>query len=254
MPKASATIGSVLDELLAEACERNAPAELVLARSDGLAITARVRFLKLIDDEILADKPGDGERAGQIPLDRSITVHLVIGGVRYQFDTVVVEHRNWVELNSEQLVPGIVLRKPSEIARSERRADYRVSLAGISPIDVEMVRGDPDVRDACLWEPGRIGARMLNISAGGVALLATRRQLRSAKRGERYFLSFDLADADEGFCVLAEIRQVFFVEASDSLRLALAFREWGGRHFRYDQRRITKFITEQQRRLLRMRK
>lgn len=254
MPKTSATIGSVLDEMITEACERNAPSELVLVRPDGLAVTARVRFLKLTDDEILADKPTDGEGVGQIPLNRSITAHVVIRGVRYQFDTFIVEYRNWVELNSEQQIPGIVLRKPSEIERSERRADYRVSVAGISPIDVEVVRGDSDVRDACLLNPERFDARMLNISAGGVALLATRRQLRSAKRGERYFLSFDLADADEGFCMLTEVRQVFLVEASDSLRLALAFREWGGRHFRHDQRRITKFITEQQRRLLRMRK
>lgn len=254
MSRASASIGNVLDGLLAEACERNAPAELLFARPEGQPVTARVRLLELTDEHILADRPGQGDQTQQIPPGRTITVHLVIRGARYQFESAIVDLHSWVQLNSEQRVPGIVLNRPTEITRSERRSDFRVSLAGLAPISVEMARGDPEIQDACLIEPSPVCGRMLNLSAGGAALLLDLRSLRSSKRGERFFMTFSLPGIEKDFCLLGEVRHALIVEASESIRLAMAFRQWGGRRFGQDERLITKFITERQRRLLRLRK
>ena len=243
-----------LDELLAEACERNAPAEICFAHRNGPPVTARVRLLQLTDEFILVDKPAKTDQEGHIPKGRPITVHVFIRGARYQFDSLIMDQQAWIQLNAEQRIPGIALRKPNEIVKSERRASYRVSLAGIDPIQTELVRGHSDIIDACLLSPGVIGARMLNLSSGGAAVLVDQRDLKTAKHGDRFFLRFSLPGIDDTCCELGEVRHVLVVETSESLRLAFAFVNWGGRDFNREQRVLGRFIMEQQRRLLKLRK
>ena len=254
VPTTTENVGIALDELLAEACDRNAPAEICFAHGHGQPLIARVRLLELSDEFIRADKPAKNDQDGHIPQGRPITVHVFIRGARYQFESVIVDQSAWIQLNSEQRIPGIVLRKPKEISRSERRSSYRVSLAGIDPIQIELAWGHPDIRDACLLSPGVFGGRMLNLSAGGVAVLIDRRDLRTAKPGNRYFLGFSLPDVKERCCQLGEVRHVMNIEVSESIRLAFAFVPCGGRMFSREQNILTRFITEQQRRLLRLRK
>lgn len=254
MPNTTESVGNALDELLAEACNRNAMAEICFEHRNGPPLIARVRLLELSDEFICADKPGKNDQDGHIPHGRPITVHVFIRGARYRFDTVIVDQRAWIQLNSGQRIPGIALRKPKEISRSERRSSYRVSLAGIDPIQIELAWGHPDIRDACLLSPGVFGGRMLNLSAGGVAVVIDRRDLETAERGDRYFLGFSLPGVEEPCCQLGEVRHVMNIEASESIRLAFAFVPWGGRIFSREQSILTRFITEQQRRLLRLRK
>lgn len=248
------SVGNALDKLLAEACDRNAPAEICFAHRNGPPLIARVRLLDLSDEFIHADKPGKNEQNGHIPQGRPITVHVSIRGARYLFDSVIVDQSARIQLNSEQRIPGIVLRRPKKISKSERRSSYRVPLAGIDPIQIELARGHPDIHDACLLSPGVLGGRMLNLSAGGVAVLLDRRDLRTAKRGDRYFLGFSLPGVEERCCQLAEVRHVKNIEVSESIRLAFAFVQWGGRMFNREQNILSRFITEQQRRRLRLRK
>ncbi len=171
MPKAAPTATNALDQLLADACERNVSVELYFQRSEGPAITARARLLELTDERILADRPACADPSAHIPAGRKITVHAVIGGLRYQFDSVIENSVTWVQLNSKQRVPGIALRRPTQIRRSERRAHFRVSLVGIEPIVVELVRGHPEVVEACVIHSGRSCGRMVNLSGGGAAVL-----------------------------------------------------------------------------------
>lgn len=254
MPNTTESVGNALDELLAEACERNASAEICFEHRDGPPLIARVRLLELSDEFIRADKPGKNDQGGHIPQGRPITVHVFIRGARYQFDSVIVDQSAWIQLNNERRVPGIVLRRPKEVLKSERRSSYRVSLAGIDPIQIELARGHPDIRDACLLSPGVFGGRILNLSVGGAAVLVDRRDLRTANRGERFFLGFSLPSVEEPCCQLGEVRHVMNIEASESIRLAFAFQQWGGRMYGREQNILSRFITEQQRRLLRLRK
>lgn len=254
VPNATATVGSDLDELLAEACDRNAPAEIAFAHRVGPPLIARVRLLELSDEFIRADRPTKNRHSEDIPAGRPITVHVSLRGARYQFDSVILEEKTWIQLNSEHRIPGIVLRRPNEIVRSERRFWYRVSLAGIAPIQIELARAHPEYLDACLLEPGVFGGRMLNLSGGGMAVLIDRRDLGTAKHNERYFLSFSLPGVEEPCYQLAEVRHVQHIESSDSIRLAFAFLRWGGRNLASEQRVLCRFIVEQQRRLLRLRK
>lgn len=254
MPSATKSVKNDLDELLAEACDRNAPAEICFAHRNGPPLIARFRLLELSDEFIRGDKPGKNDQDGHIPKGRPITVHLFIRGARYQFDSVIVEQNSWVQLNSEQRIPGIVLRRPKEISKSERRSSYRVSVAGIDPIQIELARAHPEIPDACLLAPGVIGGRLLNLSAGGAAVLVDRRDLRMPKLGDGFFLGFSLPGSDTPCCELGEVRHALNVEASDSVRLAFAFVKWGGQVFNHEQRVLSRFIMEQQRRLLRLRK
>ncbi len=254
MPKAAPTVGNTLDQLLAEACERNVSVELYFERSEGPAITARARLLELTDEHILADRPACADTSTHIPAGRKITVHAAIRGLRYQFDSVIEDSATWVQLNSKQRVSGIALRKPTQIKRSERRGQFRVSLVGIEPIAVELVRGHPEVLEACVIHSGSSCGRMVNISGGGAAVLVERRYLRAAKRGDRFFLSFKLPGIADEFCLLGNIRHVLNVQASESIRLAFSFQQWGSRRYSQDQRQLTRFVSEQERRLLRMRK
>ncbi len=254
MPSTTESVGNALDELLAEACDRNAPADICFAHRNGPPLIARVRLLELSDEFICVDKPGKNDQDGHIPQGRPVTIQVFIRGTRYQFDSVIVDQRAWIQLNNEQRIPGIVLRKPKEIARSGRRSSYRVSLAGIDPIQIELSRGHPDIRDACLLSPGVFGGRMLNLSADGVAVLVDCRDLQTAERGDRYFLGFSLPGVEERCCQLAEVRHVMNIDVSESIRLAFAFVQWGGRILSREQSILSRFITEQQRRLLRLRK
>ena len=254
MPNATETIGSDLDELLMEACERNAPAQIAFAHRVGPPMIARVRLLELTDEHIRADRPSRNQQRGTIPSGRPITVHVFLRGARYQFGSVILDQRAWIQLNAEHRIPGIVLRRPNEMVRSERRFYYRVSLAGIAPVRIELAKAHPDHHDACLIEPGVFGGRMINLSAGGMAVLIDRRDLRTAKHNERYFLTFALPGVDEPCCQLAEVRHVQRIESSGSIRLAFAFARWGGRNYGREQNILSRFIVEQQRRLLRLRK
>lgn len=254
VPKATTTIGSDLDELLAEACDRNSPAEIVFAHRVGPPLVARARLLELSDECIRADKPSKGQQKGMIPSGRPITVHVSLRGKRFQFDSVILDQRAWIQLNPEHRIPGIVLRRPHELVHSERRFYYRVSLVGIAPVQIELARAEVGDVEACLLEPGVFGGRMLNLSAGGLAVLIDRRDLRSAKQGERFFMGFSLPGVDDPCCQLAEVRHVQQVEASDSIRLAFAFVKWSGQNYAREQGVLSRFIVAQQRRLLRLRK
>ncbi len=241
-------------QFLANACERNASALIQFEPSDGPIVTARARLLGLTERHILADKPAITGESGHIPIGRPISVHVSLNGARFQFASRIEPGRRWVQLNSRQRVPGIAMRKPIEILRAERRSSFRISLAGIDPIPIEMVRSHPDVRDACPVDARVIPGRLINISATGVAVLIACRFLQCAERRERYFLSFMLPGSEMEFCMLGSIRHVRVIKASDSFRLALSFMQWGERRFSTDEDLITRFIAEQQRRMLRRRK
>jgi hypothetical protein len=95
---------------------------------------------------------------------------------------------------------------------------------------------------------------MINLSTGGVSVLVRRQHLRRASYNERFFLTFALPETEGEFCMVGSVRHTQTIDVSGSLRVGFAFHPWGGRDLNADQRSISRFITQHERRLLRRRR
>ncbi len=252
MPRTKASSEAV-ERLIGKGCARNVPVELLYEDPDGTIITGRVRLLELTKQHILADRPAylDGDSA--IPTGAEITVHLRMGGSRYQFASAIEESSRTVRLNARQVVPGIAMRKPLVITDSQRRAYLRISMVAYDPINVDLVSPHPDLPDVCSVDAQVIYGWMTDLSVGGVSVLVDERVLDVADPASRVFLTFALPGVADEFNLLASVRHCSVVPSSTSLRIGLSFCPWLQRRFTRDQERISRFVTEHERRLLRRR-
>lgn len=242
------------DRVVRAGCARNVRAEIHYERRDGSIITGRVRLFELTEHQILADKPTYVKNDGSIPPGASVTVHFSLGGSRYQFDSVIEETDRSVSLSGQMKMRGIALSKPTGLADSQRRACLRVSMVGYDPITVCLARPHPDLPDACLVDAGVLKGWIHDLSVGGLAVLVDHRVPDAVHRGDHFFLTFALPSIAEDFYMLGSVRHSRVVKDSGSLRMGLSFRPWCGTRFAHDQRRISQFVVQHERRLLRRRK
>ncbi len=249
-----ATIGQSVDQWVSEACARRLPAEMHFTDADGMIITARVRFLDQTADEILTDRPQYLDDEAVIPPGCGVTVHMVWGGARLQFDSVVVDEDRVVRVNAHQTLPGIALRKPLLVTASQRRTHLRVSVVGYEPISVEMAAPHREFPDACDIDVQRISGWLLDLSVGGLSVVLDHRVLRGTRRGERFFVTFGLPGMKGDFNMLGSVRHCRSIRNGESLRVATCFCPWNGKHFARDQHRLSRFIAEHERRMLRRRR
>ncbi len=245
---------STVEEIIGEGCARNIPAELQYEDPDGAIVTGRVRLLELTKDHVLVDSPAYLKDDGCIPTGAPITVHMLLSKSRYQFESVIEDADQAVRLNARQTVPGIALRRPADISNSQRRTNLRIMMLGYDPINVNLVRPDPDVSEACSIDARVIAAWMTDLSVRGVSVIVDRRVLASAPRGQCFFLSFALPSVMDEFHMLGSVRHGRVVRPSGFLRIGISLRPWRDRMFKHDQRRISRFINEHERRMLRRRK
>ena len=136
------------------------------------------------------------------------------------------------------------------IADSQRRTCVRVSLMGYDPVSIEMVRPHRDFPNACSVDGERFAAWLLDLSVGGVSVLADHRVFAQVRRGERFFLAFVLPGEDDEFYMLGSVRHSRIVASSDSLRVGLVFVPWRGNAYASEQRRLSRFVAAHQRRML----
>ncbi|MGB2985582.1 MAG: hypothetical protein WBE26_06835 [Phycisphaerae bacterium] len=248
------TSSEAVERLIGAGCARNVPVELHYETAGGAIVMGRVRLLELTERQFLADRPLYSNDDAQIPTGAAISVHVLLDGVRYQFDSAIEESKRLVRLNARQRVPGIALRRPAVMAESQRRSHLRISMATYDPINIDLVRPDPTFPDACSIDAELVAAWMLDLSVGGVSVLVDHRILNRVQQTERFFLTFALPSVDDEFYMLGSHRHSRVVEASDSLRIGLSFRPWRDRQFTHDQRRLSRFIAEHERSMLRRRK
>ncbi|UCC29063.1 MAG: PilZ domain-containing protein [Phycisphaerales bacterium] len=230
------------------------PAEIYYERRHGSIITGRVRLFELTEHQILADRPTYLNNDGSIPCGASVTVHFSLGGSRYQFDSVIEETDRSVSLGGRTEMRGIALSKASGLADSQQRSDLRISMVGYDPITVRLARPHPDLPDACPVDAEILKGRIHDISIGGLAVLVDHRVPDAVHQGDHFFLTFVLPSIAEDFCMLGSVRHTRVVKASVSLRMGLSFHPWCGTRFAHDQRRISQFVVEHERRLLRRRR
>lgn len=245
------TTAEPADAVLESACARQASAELHFFRGDGSLITARVRLLGLSGRRVLADRPMYSDGAGPIPLNRRIRVHVAIRGKRYQFDSAVESRLLRLPPGLGHSGPGIALLRPAVVARSQRRANVRVSMVGYDPVQVILAAACPSGVEACLLRTPLLIGWMVDLSAGGFSVLVDRRRHKKPKRGNHYFVTFRLPGVDEEFNLSGSVRHFRAASGGESIRLALALMDWNGSRLKRDQDRLSRFVADHERRMLR---
>ncbi|MCP4250466.1 MAG: flagellar brake protein [bacterium] len=251
MGSPAAAIEQEQAEVLREACTRNTPAELHLKQGDTGLTTARVRLLGWDDDLIYVDRPQRVGESIQLQARQQVTVHLAMGGTRYSFRTRVRRAFCLVRLNAKQRVPGAALDVPAEVHQQQRRADFRLSLAGRDRVIVSMHQGRTEDGGSAPVDAPHFPGWLAQISPGALGLVADRSVAGAWKTGVRFFVSFHLPTVETEFCVLAEFR--YSRRICDGLFVLGGFRfaPWPAAQPVQYQRSVTRFIASEQRRQLR---
>lgn len=233
-------------------CARQVPAEVLIETEGGETFSARARLLGIEQDQVLIDAPAfvDDDRVEMVP-GRPITLHFRFRGARLQFESVVLDANRRVYVGRRQSVPGMAIRLPESVTESQRRSHLRISMVGYDPVVVSMVAPEGAEKLACDIEADVLCGWMVDLSVGGVSLLLDSRTCPGIRERESYFLTFTLPGEEEPLPMFGEVRHVRVVEGSDSVRIALRFRDWCGKRLIQDQQRISRFVAEHQRRMLR---
>lgn len=247
-------IGDSIDELLADARDRNVMLQLHYEDSSGSLVIGKTRIRALNERQILADAISLVDGNKRIPSGRPIWAHFTIRGNRLQFQTVIESERVPIAVLGRDRVLGVALRRPKGLAESQRRAHVRVSVAAGDAIGVYVVRPSPKTPNACEIDEAHPMGRILNVSAGGMTILLPSDGLHRSKANDRFFLTFAIPDVEGDFHLLGSLRHTRKVESSDSLRVSFAFKPWDGSVLRFEQRRIERFIVQREREQLRRRK
>lgn len=240
-----------VEQFLESVCARQAAAELHFERGDGELVIARLRLLAFSDSEVLADRPVYVDGRGKIPTGRPLKVHVAIQGSRYEFESVIESEFRRPPGHTPWTGPGIVLRRPKSVSPSQRRANVRVSVVGCDPIRVISAKPCASGAAACSLDGPVYYGWMIDVSAGGLSMVLDRRSARLVRCGDEFYVTFCLPDVDGDFNLFGTVRHLREVAGGESIRLALAFRNWPGGRLRPDQQRIAHFVAERERLILR---
>ncbi len=237
---------------LADACARNATVELQYEHpGTKKRIVGKARMLQLEPDAVLTDMPKYATGDDPIPVGRPITAVLALDKGRFAFNTVIERTGVPVQLNEQQRLRGLALRRPNDVKPVQRRAHFRVQLAGFSPVSVSLCSVHPSIPDACPIDgPYGVGT-MFNLSAGGVAVVVDPGEHDAPKYGDGFYLSFALPDIDDEMCMLCTVTYVSPASSTGSVRIGCEFKPWSGQDFNRCRQFITKTITNLERALLR---
>jgi c-di-GMP-binding flagellar brake protein YcgR len=252
---------------LGQACARNQPIEVQFDTIDGHAKTAKSRLLQMDETYLMIDRPTIKGGLAQIPDKSTITVSYNSGGDRYRFRSRVGTIRS-VQLNEKTNIKSLEILIPETVERSQRRRDFRISLAGsgtlegtLEPLNwqTESAGDDPDENvtgaDESRIQSSKISVRLANISAGGVGVVMDHTHAHLVRAGEHHSIEFWLPGDDDAFQVRVEIRHVINRSATANTVVGLKFIEDpASGSFRAAIQRVSRFVAEEQRRQLRNRR
>lgn len=241
------------EHLIKLACDRDTPVEIHCESPDGSLTSHRTRMLELRDDRIILETLSK-EGIAAISSQKTISVHMLLGGMRYRFESTLIETCLFSRINNRVRVRAIAIQIPSEVREDQRRTHYRLSLASGEPIVSEFIEPHASYRYACPVRATRVVCRLVDISAGGASCLVERRHAAGFALGKCYYMAFFLPDVDMEFNMFCEIRHIREIKASESLRMGIAFQPWSGGDLKSSQLDITQFIAIHERKQLRRRK
>lgn len=249
-----ATCNPAALEIVVEACARNMPAELHIQQPDGDVVTAWARMLGCQNELVQLDQPQAGSGSISLAPRQPVKVVLHVKGRRYRFDSTVVEPQARIRLNERMVVTGISLALPSELVEAQRRADFRVSVAGTHDTPVRFHSLTVPAPGPVPLDVHRFHGRILDISTGGMAVLIAQTELRNIQRGELFYSEFILPEDDQPLAPVCQARHTSLVRAGTARLVGMQFMPWIGCDAKQMNQRIRRFVIAEQRRQLRLRR
>lgn len=168
--------------ILREACDKRTAAEIEVEAGAALQPRPRTRLIGADSQAVYIDRPVQRGIPIELIAGDPTVVHFFFGGERYTFRSRI--GRECQVPSGGQVIQGFALALPDGVHRHERRTDCRVSLAGCEEIigELRCVQGDSPV----------LQARLMNLSAGGVAAIAVEEIAGQIKQGDHFVLQFRL--------------------------------------------------------------
>ena len=143
-----------------------------------------------------------------------------------------------VPLGDGHSIPGFALEVPDHVYRDERRNDFRSSLGGCAEVIGTLKTLNAPAEDT-------FQARVMNISAGGLAVIAVDLNGHNLARGNRYRIEFELPGIKRTFEFQTELRHLRSLRGSGYI-LGLKFLPvTNAAQMRHAVRQISQFVSKQ---------
>lgn len=225
------------EELLQQACGRRSGAEIEVEAPDGSSQRGRIRLLQCDERAIYIDRPSCYGMPLELTSDMSASVHFIVDGERYSFRADIIEEC-LIPLGREQSIPGFSLALPEHINRDERRLDFRASLGR----SVEIIsRVWPDSGESA----APFAAQIMNISAGGLAVVVVEPGPSPLRNGAAYRVEFQLPGLERIFQFRTELRHLRDLGGTGYI-LGLKFLPQGdAAQMRHAIRQVSQFVARQ---------
>ncbi len=222
---------------LQQACRRRSVAEIELEPQEGELQLGRTCLLAWTDDALYIDRPNYNGIPLEIAPGTLTTIHFITGGERFSFRSRVTEDCN-VPLGDGHSIPGFALDVPDHVYRDERRNDFRSSLGSCAEVISTLKTLDASAEDT-------FQARVMNISAGGLAVIAVELNGHELARGNCYAVEFELPGIKRTFEFQTELRHLRDLRGSGYI-LGLKFLPVANAaQMRHAVRQISQFVSKQ---------
>lgn len=176
-------------ELLADVCERHNSVRIALHRSGARATTFATRLLCVERNALWVECPV-GETGQAVHPGRLAEVFFDHEGQRFAF-TAQMHGRFERSFDALGERAALKLSFPSRIERRQQRESFRVSLAAVGPVTSRMT--------SMLVSDRTLECRLLNLSQGGLAALASWDAIDSLTIGEVFWAEFELPGDPETY-------------------------------------------------------
>lgn len=238
--------------ILESACARHEPVELFRTGEQPVCAVARGRLLAVDDRQVYVGQARTIGRAGPLQAGEAVTAFFAHEGAHQMFQTSVVKARCVLRLDEAQRVLGIVLVIPPRVRPGQRRAHYRVLLAGSEPIVVSLHRALPLGDGGLSPEPTGLHGWLVDASGGGLSVRLWSRPPQRPALYDRYFARFILPEEGPEICVLCELRQIRPILDGAALRLGLMMLPWPtAAHLNRQVQPLMRFLAAVERRQIR---
>ncbi len=219
------------------ACQRRSVAEIELEPAEGELQLGRTRLIAWAEDALYIDRPNYNGIPLEIAPGTLATIHFITGGERFSFRSRITEDCN-VPLGDGHTVPGFAIELPDQVYRDERRNDFRSSLGSCAEVISTLRALDASAEDT-------FQARVMNISAGGLAVIVVELNGHSLARGNCYAVEFELPGIKRTFEFQTELRHLRDLQGSGYI-LGLKFLpEANAAQMRHAVRQISQFVSKQ---------
>lgn len=232
--------------ILEAACARNLSVEIHCQSSGSLQV-ARSRLLAVDEAGAYLDSPQNDGRGIRFMEGVEVHVYLTVDDGWRMFRSRVTRSSCKIKLNATKTVLGMAISLPAQMEQTQRREDFRVSVACGEAIAAQLHTASHDDPNCCPLDAKRFGGRLVDLSAGGLALRVDASEHGSFRPGDRYFVSYVLPDGQGEMTCLVEVRHAGPILDGDATRLGVKFLPWNEPETKFNIRRLTRYGTELQR-------